>query len=442
MMSHLLAVRKGEDVMSTKTGNMRRAILSGVVGAAIVGWFAASARADVASDQPGAILIYPKIVVDTSGIFGPPTDTEIQLTNTSDSIISTRCFLVNATSYCSNSPTTPCTAETEASPNPSDHHCPPGGVCLPRWDKTDFNLTLTKRQPVSWKASDGRSPFPCDEQGSSCFGGQTNAGSVALGTQTDPFFGELKCVEVDKNGFAPTAGSNPANHEAGDLKGEATIVSVTRGEVDHVDARKYNAVAVQACNPSVTPGCVAPGTTGDTLVLGGPSPEYNSCPNILILNHLFDGADVSTHQGNIPSSHVTTDLTLVPCSEDFATPNVSMNAITLQFLVFNEFEQRFSTSTNFTCFTEVKLSDIDTRPGPFGDSSSIFNVAVSGTLSGQTRIRSVEGATTANGVLGVSEEFWDCGSGPNGICTAAANLHFTGNRTDKPDQVLLGPNNP
>jgi hypothetical protein len=440
MMSHLLAVRKGEDVMSTKTGNMRRAILSGVVGAAIVGWFAGFARADVASDQPGAILIYPKIVVDTSGIFGPPTDTEIQLANTWGSIVGARCFLVNATSYCSNSPSTPCTAETEASPNSSDHHCPPGGVCLPRWSKTDFNLTLTKRQPVSWKASEGRAVFPCDEQG--CLGGQTNAGSAALGTPTDPFFGELKCVEADKDSFAPTGGLNPANHGAGDLKGEATIVSITPGEVDHVDARKYNAVAIQACNPSVTAGCVAPGSTGDTLVIGGPNPEYNSCPNVLILNHLFDGAVVTSHEDRITAPVYNTDLTLVPCSEDFATPGVTANAITLQFLVYNEFEQRFSTSTNFTCFTELKLSDIDTRPGPFGDSASIFNVAVSGTLSGQTRIRSVEGATSANGVLGVSEAFWSCDTGPDGTCTAAANLHVFGQRDDKSDQVFLGPNNP
>ncbi len=443
MMSHLLAVRKGEDVMSTKTGNMRRAILSGMVGAAIVGWFAGSARADVASDQPGAILIYPKVVVDTLGVFGPPTDTEIQITNTSNSIIGARCFLVDATSYCSNLPTQPCTAATEADPNPLNHRCPSGGVCLPKWQENDFNLTLTKRQPVSWKASEGLPVLPCDESGSSCFGGQTNAGSSIPKTQTDPFFGEIKCVEVNKDTFVPTDGYNPANNAAGDLKGEATIVSVAPGETDHVDARKYNAVALQTCTTPPAGGtCVPPGTSpSDQLVIGGPNPEYNGCPNVLILNHLFDGATVPTHAGTVSES-VVTDLTLVPCGEDFATPGATMNAITLQFLVYNEFEQRFSTSTNFTCFTEVRLSDIDTRPGPFGDMSSIFNVNVSGTLSGQTRIRSVEGATTANGVIGVSEAFWDCTSGPNGTCSAAANLHFTGNRTDKSDSIFLSPTTP
>ncbi len=56
MTSQLLAVRKGDEVMSAMKGIMRRAILSGVVGTAL----AASvgiARADVASDKPGAILI-------------------------------------------------------------------------------------------------------------------------------------------------------------------------------------------------------------------------------------------------------------------------------------------------------------------------------------------------------------------------------------------------
>jgi hypothetical protein len=429
MMSHLLAVRKGEDVMSTKTGNMRWGTLLAVVGTVIAAWVAGPARADVASDQPGAILVYPKIVVDTSGVFGPPTDTEIQITNTSNSVVAARCYLVNATSYCSNSGTEkiPCTAEGEA--NPETRRCPAGGVCLSNWDEVDFKMTLTKRQPVSWKASEGLSVFPCDEHG--CFGGQSNAGSFALGTQTDPFFGELKCVEVSPNDFKPERGQNPANNFAGDLKGEATIVSAELDDSSRIDARKYNAIGIQATGTN---------NNDDTLLVGGSGAEYNGCPNALILNHLFDGAEVSTHAG-ASSSQVRTDLTVVPCGEDFFTQTA--NAVVLQFLVYNEFEQRFSTSTNFTCFKEVKLSDIDTRPGnsKSNDSSSIFNVAVAGTLSGQTRIRSVEGATAGNTVLGVAETFYDCSTGADGQCSAAANLHFSGTRS-KGDVILLAPDVP
>ena len=432
MMSHLLAVRKGEDVMSTKTGNMRWAILSGVVGTVIALWAVGSARADVASDKPGAILVYPKIVVDTGGVFGPPTDTEIQITNTSNSVIGARCFLVNATSYCSNSPdpTEPiaCTPATEADPNLANHRCPSGGLCLQQWTENDFKMILTKRQPVSWKASEGRDTFPCDEQGVACFGGQTNGGAFALGTQTDPFFGELKCVEVDSNTFQPSIGFNPANNSGGDLKGEATIVSSVP---PRVDARKYNAIALQSTRTN---------DNNDTLLIGGPNAEYDGCPNVLILNHLFDDAEIDTHEDSSPTSTVRTDLTVVPCGEDFNTQTA--NTATLQFLVFNEFEQRFSTSTNVTCFREVPLSDIDTRPGPFGDRQSIFNVNVSGTLSGQTRIRSVQGASTDNRVLAIAEEFMDCGSGPSDICSAAANVHFSGSQSPKGDIISLSPNLP
>jgi len=430
LMSHLLAVRKGEDVMSTMTGNMRRAILSGVVGAVVA--FAATgvARAGVASDKPGAILIFPKIVVDTSGVFGPPTDTELQITNTSNSVIGAKCFIVNATSFCSNAPDVACTAESESSP--STRRCPTGGSCTARWVENDFQMILTKRQPITWKASDGRSVFPCDGISGFCPGGQSNrapdgAPSFIPPAQTDPFFGEIKCIQVSASDLQPSAGANPANNFAGDLKGEATIVAAeTDGDVD---ARKYNGVTLGAN--------AAAGTNHDTTLLLGPgsSGEYSACPSVLIMEHLFDGATVVTHDGNL-SGTVNTDLTVIPCSEDFNLQENNLGGATLQFLVFNEFEQRLSASTNFTCWREVQLSDIDTRPGAFGNAQSIFNVGVQGTLAGQTRIRPVA-TSSANGILGISEERWDCGSGPDGICTTASNLHFTGVNPDKGDTIVL-----
>jgi hypothetical protein len=241
----------------------------------------------------------------------------------------------------------------------------------------------------------------------------------------DPFFGELKCVEVDPNSFLPTKGFDPANGFIGDLKGEATIVAAeTDGDID---ARKYNAIGLQATGTQ---------DTSLTLTIGGPTPEYNGCPKTLILNHMFDDATVDTHAGllDVAAATVTTDITFVPCSEDFNLQQPG--GATLQFLVYNEFEQRFSTSTRFSCFKEVQLSDIDTRPGPDGNGQSIFNIGVQGTLAGQTRIRPVESATRGNGVLAVAESFWTCDSGPDGVCSAAANVHFTGTTT-KPDQLIL-----
>jgi hypothetical protein len=193
-MSDPRAVRKGEHEMSTMMGKMRRATLTGmIVGALAVLGAVNTARADVASDKPGAILIWPKIIVDTSGVFGPRIDTEIQVTNTSNSVIAARCFIVNATSHCSNAPTEACLESSD---------CSPGGICLAQWSDTDFRMTLTKRQPITWNSSQGLPEFPCSGvAGSDCPFGQSNRGSDGSPSfvppvQEDPFFGEMKCVEV------------------------------------------------------------------------------------------------------------------------------------------------------------------------------------------------------------------------------------------------------
>jgi len=456
-----LAVRKGEDVMSTITGNLRRTMLLGVVGTLVIAGAVRLARADVASDKPGAILVFPKIVVDTSGLLGPPTDTEIQITNTSGSVISAHCYLVNSNSHCSNSLSTVCTAAGVAGGAPAGRGgCPTGGTCLgpcsSGLQETNFRMTLTKRQPVSWKASEGLGSLPCDPVSnpgnpSGCLGG-SNVGSDGSPSSVppvkeDPFVGEIKCIEVDPTTFAPSAGFDPTNGFAGDLKGEATIVSASDTSVD---ARKYNAIGIQSLGAGTNNG-------DDTLAVGGSTPEYNGCPKQLIVDNFFDGAPVTTH-GGASTRSVTTDLTFVPCTEDFA--NQSPSAATLQFLVYNEFEQRFSTSMGLSCFKEVQLSDIDTRPGSFGNLQSIFSFAVQGTFSGQTKIRPVAGATTDNRVLAVSEEFWECASAPGSCsndhdlcnsdsdcgtgnicvknCSAAANVNLVPG-TGNGDLVTVGP---
>jgi hypothetical protein len=413
--------------MSTKKGNMRRMILSGGVATLITLGMLGAARADITSDQAAAILIFPKLVVDTSGVLGPATDSEVQVTNTSNSVVAARCFLINTTSYCSNSPSDDpiaCTAETEASA--TTRKCT-GGACVPQWTETDFRMTLTKRQPVSWKVSEGLSDFPLSDS------------SSVPQAQTNPWFGELRCVEVDPTTFKPISGFNPINNGAGDLKGEATIISTDKFLITgtptllspKLDARKYNAVGIQATDVN---------NGDDVLNIGGPAAEYSGCPNVVIVDHLFDDANIVSTGGT--TGTVRTDLTVTPCGADL---NQQIpNTVTLQFLVFNEFEQRFSTSTRITCSKEVQLSNIDTRPGPTDNPASIFNVNVQGTFAGQTRIRPV--ADTANGVgdtvVAVVEEFWDCKSGPTapgattGRCSAAANTHFQGTR-DLGDTMVM-----
>ena len=131
------------------------------------------------------------------------------------------------------------------------------------------------------------------------------------------------------------------------------------------------------------------------LNVGGPDAEYGvfnetvdparfgGCPNVLTLNHFFDGANVLTHDEEV-QGEVNSELTIVPCERDYLNQTANGLFTTIQFLIFNEFEQRFSTSTKVNCYKEVQLSDIDTVPGPSGNSTSIFSAGVQGTLTGMS----------------------------------------------------------
>jgi hypothetical protein len=93
----------------------------------------------------------------------------------------------------------------------------------------------------------------------------------------------------------------------------------------------------------------------------------------------------------------------------------------VQYLVFNEFEQRFSTSRSVTCKQDLDLSEIDTTQ----PSRSIFSVAVAGTLTGQTRLNPI-----GSGLLAVATEF----HGSIGI--DSFNVHIQGDRS-APDTITI-----
>lgn len=369
----------------------------------------------VTTETSAAIVVFPKIRVDDSrGV-----DTIIQLTNTSEFLTKTHCFYVNANGHCSNAPNTICTQENFQTV------CPAGGLCVEGWSETDFRLTLTKRQPLSWSASEGLSSLPLNDTPGK--NNQFNEGSVPPVPET-PFTGELRCVQVDTTSAELPLARN-------DLKGEAVIVVDIDGDVD---ASKYNAIGIPAIDGA---------QNGDNVLnIGGPSPEYNGCPNIITMDHFFDGASVVSHDGGFTDS-VTSRLTVVPCSADYLNQDRNLARATLQFLIFNEFEQRFSTSTRVTCYKEVQLSDIDTRPGSDGNSFSIFSANVQGTLTGQSRIRAVSGSSedgySGNAVLAILEENWEGGANcpdadNDGVaeCSAMVNLQFIGVR-DQGDRIVL-----
>jgi hypothetical protein len=370
------------------------------------------ARADVASDRPAAIVVYPKIVVDS-----PSVDTVIRLTNTSDSPINVHCFYVDANSHCTSDGSI-CTSSATCGL----------GTCYPGWVETDFYIALTQWQPIEWEASDGLANhdlplpsgvctynpyYPCGTSYQCALYGfgectQSNAGTRIPPVAEDPFVGELKCIAytaIDETGV-PVARN--------DLKGEANIETSTP---DDLDVASYNAIGIQATAPAGTP------ITDNPLVLGpGSDGDYNGCPNVLILNNFFDLA-----RDPISGAEITTDLTLVPCSEDFLR-QIGGSA-TVQYLVYNEFEQRLSTSRLVDCFQEIPLCNIDTPQCP----RSIFSVGLQGTLTGQTRINPVVNPAVRlpSGLLGIAIERHGAAA-----ASAAFNLHFAGAR-DSADYITL-----
>lgn len=330
-------------------------------------------------------------------------DTVLQLTNTSEFLTKVLCYYVNTNGHCSNSPDTICTDENFRSV------CPLGGLCIPGWQETDFHLTLTKRQPISWSVNtgfnlvSGNNTLPCNNM--PCQNGQLNSGSIPPVSEV-PFTGKAICIEVDVATELPS--------DRNDFKGEGNIIKTVRADID---AGKYNAIGIKAIegrqiDPPGVLNIGGPdaeyGVFNDTV----PEPRFAGCPNVYTLNHFFDGADVFTHEFDV-EGQVSSVLTLVPCEENFLLQAPSNVDITIQFLVFNEFEQRFSTSTKLNCYKEVRLSDIDTQPGPAGDSFSIFSVGVQGSITGMSRVRSVPGPNVdgydGRGIHLLLTENWDSG---------------------------------
>ncbi len=353
-----------------------------------LGFGVGALRADVSSTNPAAILVFPKVVVDSSN----GVDTLIQISNVENQPVNVRCFYVNANGRCSSAPFEVC------NPN-GPNTCSQPGFCVPGWQETDFAFRLTSKQPIVFSVRDGLPDLPLANQPGPK--GEFNSGSIPP-SPDDPMVGELKCVQV---------GDDELPVDQNWLKGEATIQ-------EGVDVRGYNAIGIQAIEGA--------NNRDNTLVLGA---EYNGCPNLLLLNHFFDGAGPRV----VGSPTIRTDLTLVPCSQDFNFQ--APRSVVAQYLVFNEFEQRFSTSRSVTCFQEIALSDIDTRPGTGDDAFSIFNVAVQGTLTGQTIVRGVQtnDPVRGTGLLAITEEFHTAGQA---AFSNASNVHQRGIRTQA-DIILL-----
>jgi hypothetical protein len=376
------------------------AFLSCLCGFAVVlGGVAVSARADVTTEKGASILIFPKVRAD--GVF----DTVIQIANLSNNMVHARCFYVNATLQ-DTVTNFPCEV--------------PSATCVPLCQETDFEIWLTKQQPTHWSVSEGRNftPYPTFGQDDSGFA----PGHVP---PMSDFVGELKCVEVTDSGEPITRN---------DLKGEATLVSLASAENNPAqtvagDVAKYNAIGIRG-NPNVAPS--------NPLLLDG-GETYDACPAKLILNHVSSGApDLVASElvagGILPPGTTSagfTDLTLVPCTEDFE--NQIPKSVTVQFLIYNEFEEVYSTSTTVSCFLETELANIG--------SGHIFGYGVLGTDVAQAVITPVvQTDGSSGGLIGIAERITTVAvDGKSTAGRAAYNLHSEGSYIppNGPDSITM-----
>jgi hypothetical protein len=395
--------------MRTLKTKLGVAVLAVAGGGFLLAAVPAKAQNVMASDEAAGFLVFPKIIVQASGGSGGlGIDTLIQITNVSeaDSPVTVHCWYINANSRCD---ATGAVCQTNADCG--------GTQCVQGWVPNNFEFELTNEHPIGWSVLQGRNLPP------------TQPDSLATGNVPAvlevPFRGELKCVQVDGPDGAPSARN--------DLKGEATIITVQAppagGTPPRMHASAYNAVGFQA-----DPEADQSGDVDDPLCLGGLpggapagtecAMTYAPCPNVLIFDHFFEGAEAPA--GGV----VQTDLTLVPCSQALnqTFPDFRFSAppqVVAQMLVYNEFEQRFSTSTRVQCYNNTRLADIDTRPGSADDVFSVFAAGVQGTQTGQTRIRGVTGpvAATGYGLIGVAQEFYSTAIGSPADASDAFNLH-------------------
>jgi hypothetical protein len=334
---------------------------------------------------------------------------------------------------------------------------PEGPFNPPLWQEIDFSIWLTKQQPTHWQVTTGRFIDPTDNTAclsasppnsptaADCMDAGLDPGGVP---PTPPnFVGELKCIEVDVS-------DNPigGNH----LKGEATIKH-------GADVVKYNALGIE--------GTERAGETENELRLDQPRGtddpvgQYNACPNTLIVNHLAEGVtdpiiqmnglggvcdppgaeprpcekateeedcgpggvcvttssisiDPATSKLNGLVSATLTDLTLIPCQQDFEEQ--IPGRVTVQFVVYNEFEQFFSGSTTIVCWKDFFLYQIHSPNDPL---NSPFYFSNLGTTVAQTRITPAEGEGAVIGVAGALRA-----DNRSRLTRTAFNLHTEGDR--------------
>ncbi|MGD9762970.1 MAG: hypothetical protein AB7V27_04565 [Candidatus Binatia bacterium] len=375
----------------------------GVVLVAMALWGAqaqAQPAAYVSSDKPGSVAIWPKVIADGT------RDTLITLTNVRNEMAHAHCEYVQALAFCATTGEFCTPGAQPFTPGACDEV--PGNVCVPQWQSADFDITLTRQQPTMWRVSTGRR-FDPTLFGNACVGiigtppSQACPGLFPISVPPapdQPFRGELKCIQVGEDG-SPVA--------ANALKGEAMIEYV---DPSTNQISKYNSINVEGISPSPIDGLIR---------LNGI--EYAACPEAIDLSHYATGREdlVAADLGAACAGSncaVHTEITLVPCRQDFFifdNPDPGANSgtrVSTTIVYHDEFESPTSASAPFQCWANFDLRDLNINPN-------------SGTTFQRTRVIPPGGAGNARCILGnnyngLCADDDDCG--PGGVCAPASGV--------------------
>lgn len=138
------------------------------------------------------------------------------------------------------------------------------------------------------------------------------------------------------------------------------------------------------------------------------------------------GADIDIDEATGDVTALTnamlTELTLIPCSQNFEDPFTSVpeNAVTVQMVTYNEFEQRTSFSTTVECWAKFFMFQLDSPRNP---EQSQFSYNVQGTLGLQTVLSPIEEHGGVLGVAGIIR------ADSNGVqARTLMNIHMVGDK--------------
>jgi hypothetical protein len=368
----------------------------GVVLAAMALW-GTQAQAQVSSDKPGSVVMWPKVIADGT------RDTIITLTNTRNEQAYAHCNYVQGIGICSASGAYCSNPSAPGSPG----SCPGGAadVCQQTWQAADFDVVLTRQQPTIWRVSTGRQDNPflpadgrCDliDNPPNVADSQSCPGLFLIGnvpTSGVPFRGSLTCVQVGMDGSLLGADG---------LKGEATIETLGSTQISTYNSYNFEAVG----NVGVEPGLVR---------LNGV--EYAACPEALEASYYAQGAQDLVAANIDPAvcdptdgCPVQTQITLMPCRSDYLALNQGPVWAT-QILTYNEFEQfTGSVSDTLECWVNFDLRDLAFPPA--ANSGTTFQRAIISS--------SGDGRCIVGNVNAPCDEDSDCGAG--GVCGPVTGL--------------------